>query len=120
MTGSSFIRVTHRKLVGFACTYYYRIRELDAGYGLDNKHRTTQAQSLYRCWLSCKGAFPPPLTQDDWEKEVWKEVCYRTEVHPSPNLLRQDEEACLVFCYIWHSFTWIFSLNAVAWSSSTT
>ena len=97
MTDSSFTRVHHQKLVGFACTYYYPIRELDAGYGLDDMHRITRAQSLYRCWLSCKDAFPSPFMQDNWEKEAWKEVCYRTEVHPSPNLLQQEEEACLFF-----------------------
>jgi len=58
----------------------------------DNIYRTAQAQSLYRCWLSCKDAFPPSLVQDDWVKDVWKEICYRTEVHPSPNLLGQDKE----------------------------
>src|SRR6266566_8626797 len=98
------------------CTYH--IRELDSVYGLDSIYRT--ARSLYRCWLSCKDAFPSSLTQDDWVKDVWKEACYRTELHPSPILLRRDEEACLVFCHIWRNFTWIFSSNAVAWSSSTT
>ncbi|KAN0116042.1 hypothetical protein V8E52_006348 [Russula decolorans] len=30
--------------------------------------------------------------QEDWAKDVWKEACYRTEVHPSTNLLRQDAQ----------------------------
>jgi hypothetical protein len=75
------------------CTY--RIRELDSVYGSDDIYRT--ARSLYRCRLSCKDAFPSSLMQDDWVEEVWKEVCYRTVVDPSPNLSRQDEEACLFF-----------------------
>ncbi|KAN0116039.1 hypothetical protein V8E52_006345 [Russula decolorans] len=39
----------------------------------DNIYRTTQAQSLYRCWLSCRDAFPSSLTQEDWVRDVWKE-----------------------------------------------
>jgi len=80
----------------FASTVY---ANLDSDYGSGNIHRTAhwQAQSLYRCWLSCKDPFPSSLTQEDWVKAVWREVCYRTEVHPSPNLLRRNEEACLFF-----------------------
>ena len=32
--------------------------------------------------------------------DVWKEVCHRTEVDPSPNLLRQDEEACFFLSHM--------------------
>jgi hypothetical protein len=107
MTDSNFNpkRADHRKLVGFTLRLPYT--QLDSVCGSEDIYRT--ARSLYRCLLSCKDAFPPPLMQEDWAKDVWKEACYRTEVHPSTNLLRQDaQEACLVFCHIWHSFTWIF------------
>ena len=72
-------------------------------YGLDDIYQT--ARSLYRCMLSCKDAFPSSLTQNTWAKNLWEEACYRTIVHPSPNLFRQDEEACLFLGHIWHSFT---------------
>jgi hypothetical protein len=63
---------THLRSVSSVSICTYRIRELDSVYGLDDIDRTTnwQAQSLYRCWLSCKDAFPSSLTQDDWVKDV--------------------------------------------------
>ena len=97
-------RVHHLILVGSLCTH--SVREFDSVYGLEDIYRLQRlAQSLYQCWLTCKDPFPPPpsLTQGGWVKDVWDEVCYRSAVHPSPDLLRV-EEACLIFCHIWHSF----------------
>jgi hypothetical protein len=47
------------------------------------------AQSLYRCRLSCKEAFPPPDLKKEWARDVWNEAC---EKEAYPDLLRQDEE----------------------------
>jgi hypothetical protein len=89
------------------------IRKLDSVYGSEYIHQT--ARSLYRCRLSCKDPFPSPLTQDDWVEEVWKEACCRTEVHAVTTLSNSSslcrDEACLVFCHMWHGFTRIFRLN---------
>jgi hypothetical protein len=71
------------------CTY--SIHELD--YGLEHIYRT--ARSLYRCWLSCKEAFPSSLTREDWVVDAWNVACLRADSRP--NLLRQDEEACSFF-----------------------
>ena len=61
--------------------------------GPEDVYRT--ARSLYRCWLSCKDAFPSFRTQDKWVVDAWNEAYSRTGTHP--NSLRQEEEACLVF-----------------------
>ncbi|KAH9954062.1 hypothetical protein BC827DRAFT_80350 [Russula dissimulans] len=46
------------------------------------------ARSLYRCYLSCKDAFPSPDTKIEWERAAWNEACAREGVHP--NQLPQD------------------------------
>ncbi|KAH9984994.1 hypothetical protein BJV77DRAFT_141797 [Russula vinacea] len=47
------------------------------------------AQSLYRCRLSCKDAFPSPDSKKEWTRDAWNEAC---EKEAYPDLLRQDEE----------------------------
>ena len=54
---------------------------------------TRTAQSLYRCYLSCKDAFPTPDMQDELAKDVWEEACIREGAHPS--LPRPDGKAGL-------------------------
>jgi hypothetical protein len=49
------------------------------------------AQSLYRCFLSCRDAFPSPDRKEELATAVWDEACAREGAHP--DLLRQDEEA---------------------------
>jgi hypothetical protein len=49
------------------------------------------ARSLYRCYLSCKDAFPSPDTKIEWERAAWNEACAREGVHP--NQLPQDGPA---------------------------
>jgi hypothetical protein len=35
------------------------------------------ARSLYRCYLSCKDAFPTPDLKEELVKAVWNEACVR-------------------------------------------
>ena len=57
------------------------------------------ARSLYRCWLSCKDAFPSSLTQDKWVVDARNEAYSRADARPNL-ILRQDYVACLVFCHM--------------------
>jgi hypothetical protein len=97
MTDCSFSlkQVHHRYLVGFtfALTAYVNL----TAHGLDDIYHPVikTARSLYRCWLSCKDAFPSSDMEYEWVVGVWNEACFRTET--SPNMLRPDEEACLFF-----------------------
>jgi hypothetical protein len=77
--------------------YTHGIRELDSAHGLEDIYRPVikTARQLYRCWFSCKDAFPSSDMKDEWVVDVWNEACLRTGA--SPNLLPQDEEACLLF-----------------------
>ena len=79
----------------------HRIREFDTAHRLEDiSYRVTRtARSLYRCYLSCKDAFPTPDRQDEVTKGVWDEACLREEAHPS--LSRQDEEAGPFFGHRW-------------------
>jgi len=79
--------------------YKYAKSASDRGLGMvqsqhqseDTSSRVTRtARSLYRCYLSCKDAFPTPDMQDELAKGVWDEACIREGAHPSPS--RQDEE----------------------------
>jgi hypothetical protein len=73
------------------------IRELDSAHGLEEIYRPVikVARPLYRCWISCKDAFPSSDMKEEWVVGVWKEACFRTGTNP--NLLPQDEEACRLF-----------------------
>ena len=70
----------------------HRIREFDTAHRLEDisSRVTRTARSLYRCFLSCKDAFPTPDMQDDLAEGVWGEACAREGTHP--NLLRRDGE----------------------------
>ena len=70
----------------------HRIREFDTAHRLEDisSRVTRTARSLYRCFLSCKDAFPTPDLQDDLAEGVWGEACAREGTHP--NLLRRDGE----------------------------
>jgi len=46
------------------------------------------ARSLYRCFFSCKDAFPSPGMKEGWERTVWEEACAKAGVHP--NQVLQD------------------------------
>ena len=70
------------------------IREFN--YGSDRVLKT--ARTLYRCWLSCKDAFPTPDMKGRWAADVWNEACLRTKTRP--NSSPKDEEACLFFCHV--------------------
>jgi hypothetical protein len=87
--------------------------ELDSGHGLEDiyRHVIRTAQSQYRCFLSCRDAFPPCETKDELTKAVWKEACAR---EGRPDLSCQAEEAGLIFCSTWHGFTRIFSSYVAA------
>ena len=82
------------------CRCTHRIRELDSAHRLEDisSHVERTARSLYRCFLSCKDAFPTPDMQDELAKSAWDEACLREGAHPS--LSRQDEEAGLFFGYM--------------------
>src|SRR5712671_5401171 len=41
------------------------------------------AQSLYRCYLSCKEAFPSHHSKGEWVAAAWSEACSRTGIYPS-------------------------------------
>ena len=73
-----------------------RIHEIDSAHGLEDMHSgvVETAQSLYRCRLSCKDAFPSPDLKKEWTMDAWNEAC---EKEAYPDLLRQDEEAGLSF-----------------------
>ena len=73
-----------------------RIHEINSAYGLEDMHSgvVETAQSLYRCRLSCKDAFPSPDLKKEWARDAWNEACAKEAY---PDLLRQDEEAGLFF-----------------------
>ena len=62
------------------------------------------ARSLYRCYLSCKDAFPGAYLKEELGKAVWKEACAREGA--DPNLYHRDKEVRLIssFCHMWHGF----------------
>ena len=82
-----------------------RIREFDnahlAAHRLEDiSFRVTRtASSLYRCFLSCKDAFPTPDMQGEFAKGVWEEACLREG--EDPTLSRRDREARPFFGYMW-------------------
>ena len=55
------------------------------------------AQRLYRCYLTCQDAFPPP-DKADWVDHVWCEACGMTGVDPRSLALPHIEEVSLIFC----------------------
>ena len=70
----------------------HRICEFDTAHRLEVSSRvTTTARSLYRCFLSCKEAFPTPDMKEELTRRVWDEARHREGAHPS--LSRQDAEA---------------------------
>jgi len=44
------------------------------------------ARHLYRCYLSCRDAFPTPKKRDEWAEIVWCEASIRTGSYPGPSL----------------------------------
>jgi hypothetical protein len=54
------------------------------------------ARRLYRCYLSCKGAFPSSYQNDEWMADVWSDACERTGGYSGP--LPAPELASPVFC----------------------
>jgi hypothetical protein len=106
------------KLVGLGtwsvlpCTY--RIRELNSAQELEGAsyiHVIRTARSLYRCFLSCKDAFPTPDMKEELAKGVWNEACAREGA--LPGLSHQHKEAGL-FSHMGHQLTRIFRLYVVA------
>lgn len=87
----------------------HRIREFDPVHELEDIYTrvTRTAKSLYRCYLSCKDAFPTSILKDDLLKGAWSEACAREGAHFG--LLRQDGEVSLFFDHIWLEFTRTFS-----------
>ena len=55
------------------------------------------AQRLYRCYVACQDAFPPPDTAD-WVDYVWFKACGMTGVDPRSLALPHIEEVSLIFC----------------------
>ncbi|KAI9509442.1 hypothetical protein F5148DRAFT_753623 [Russula earlei] len=53
-------------------------------------HVMRVARSLYRCYLTCKDAFPSLHVKEEWAAAVWSESCSRTGM--SPNQLPYPEE----------------------------
>lgn len=84
---------------GLFCLCAHRIRELDSAHGLEDSRVIKTARSLYRCFLSCKDAFPSPEMKEQIAKGVWDEARVRERAHP--DLPRQEEKAGLLFCQIW-------------------
>lgn len=56
------------------------------------------AQSLYRCYLSCKDAFPSPEKKAEWIAAVWSDACMRAETNSSPPFQEQVMAGAL-FCH---------------------
>jgi hypothetical protein len=52
------------------------------------------ARRLYRCYLSCKDAFPSPCQQEEFVAAVWSEACKR--VGSSLCQIPRDEGAGVV------------------------
>ncbi|KAH9954064.1 hypothetical protein BC827DRAFT_80429 [Russula dissimulans] len=52
-----------------------------------------EAQSLYRCYLGCKEAFPSPHLTEEWVAVAWSEACSRTGIYPI-RLPCEEELAC--------------------------
>ena len=75
----------------------HRIRGFDPVYELEDIYTrvTRTAKSLYRCYLSCKDAFPTSIMKDELVKGVWNEACAREDAHLG--LLRQDGEVSSFF-----------------------
>jgi hypothetical protein len=42
------------------------------------------ARHLYRCYLSCRDAFPTLKKRDEWTEIVWCEASIRTGLYPGP------------------------------------
>ncbi|KAI9509440.1 hypothetical protein F5148DRAFT_753521 [Russula earlei] len=47
-------------------------------------HVIRVAQPLYRCYFSCKDAFPSSAMKEEWVAIVWSEACAKTGAYPSP------------------------------------
>jgi len=47
------------------------------------------AQHLYRCYLSCRYAFPRPNRRAEWAEIVWCEASVRTGSYPGPSFKRE-------------------------------
>jgi hypothetical protein len=61
-------------------------------------------RSLYRCYLSCKNAFPSSIEKEEWVVVAWSEACEWKGVCLRP--LPEGEGASAVFFYqMWHDFT---------------
>ena len=103
----------------YLCTHHI-IRELDFTHGPEGIYGyvMSNARSLYRCYLSCKNAFPTPDLKEELVKDVWNEACAREGAHS--DVLLHDGEVASPFFHIWHEFTPIFSSCAPTWSSSLT
>lgn len=43
----------------------------------------SDAKRLWRCYLTCRNAFPTPDMKGDWLEDLWREACRKTEVDPS-------------------------------------
>jgi len=83
-------------------------------------HVMSVAQALYRCYLTCQDAFPPPDMKADWLDHVWCEACRRTGVNPRSLASPRVEEASLIFCRMLLLFTRILSSLLAASRSSQT
>jgi hypothetical protein len=54
------------------------------------------ARPLYRCYLSCKAAFPSSFQKDEWMAVVWSDACERTGGYSGPS--PAPDWASPVFC----------------------
>jgi hypothetical protein len=99
-TKSGFSRLKHargyRRACRDACRYAKSASERGRDeaqfhHQLDDSHGRVvlTARALYRCWLSCKNAFPSPDLKKEWANDVWNEACAKEAY---PDLFRQDEE----------------------------
>ena len=94
----------HLPVVSFILAFP-RILEPELSHGLEDISETVMrvARPLYRCYLSCKDAFPSPCEKEEWVAAVWSEACGRSGESLRP--LPQDEGASVIFfCQMWHDF----------------
>jgi hypothetical protein len=111
--GRSPVSPPIRYVIGtWSVPHLHRIHEFDSVHGLDDSHGRVvlTARALYRCWLSCKNAFPSPDLKKEWANDVWNEACAKEAY---PDLFRQDEEAGPVFlihvAQIYPDFQFVYS-----------
>lgn len=86
----------HLPVVSFTLAFP-RMLEPEPSHGIEDISDTVMrvARPLYRCYLSCKDAFPSPYEKEEWVEAVWNEACRRSGEPLRP--LPQDEGASDIF-----------------------